>query len=589
MSIASCRRFLAAFACGLLAVGAALDVGAAAPKRVLIIHSYGRDFAPYDTIASVFRAELARVSPAPISFAEANLDAGRKSSKEEEQAFLDYLRTRFTGAAPDVVVTIGPQAARFYVGHRAQLFPEVPLVVAALDERLAREAALLPNDAAIAGKLDFPFMIESILRVLPDTQTIAVVIGASEVEQFWLGQLQADLAQLKDRVAFLWLNDLSLEQLKVRLAHLPAHSAIFYNIFVVDAAGVPQERQDALASFHAVANAPIFGLYESELGKGVVGGPYSSQRRRGEQIAAAADRILRGAPPVGPQIQATGFETPVYDWRELQRWNIDPGRLPPGSEVRFKPPSLWDEHRVAVIATVTALVLQAGLIAGLLWQRLRRRSAEQMARGLGGRLITAHEDERRRLARELHDDVTQRLAGLAIEAARTGPRSTERGAAHSIHEGLVKLSEDVHALSYRLHPSVIEDLGLMAALRAECDRVARNEPLRVDLDSRDVPENLSHDSALCLFRVAQEALRNVGRHAKASSVAVSLARENGGIVLSVRDDGTGFENPRNGDRPSLGLASMRERVRMLGGRLDIQSTRGQGTTVVAWVPLGAGT
>src|SRR5215471_20727603 len=118
----SWARLLVAFAWALLAAGVALDVEAAGPKHVLIIHSYGRDFAPYDEITAVFRTELARISPAPISFAEANVDAGRKASEGEEQAFLDYMRTRFTGGTPDAVVTIGPQAARFYLGHRSQLF-----------------------------------------------------------------------------------------------------------------------------------------------------------------------------------------------------------------------------------------------------------------------------------------------------------------------------------------------------------------------------------------------------------------------------------------------------------------------------------
>ena len=149
----------------------------------------------------------------------------------------------------------------------------------------------------------------------------------------------------------------------------------------------------------------------------------------------------------------------------------------------------------------------------------------------------------------------------------------------------MKLSEDVHALSYRLHPSVIEDLGLVEALRAECDRVARIEPLRVDLDSRDIPPTLPRETSLCLFRVAQEALRNVARHARASSVAISLVGENGRLVLSVRDNGAGFDDSRTSGRTSLGLASMRERVRLLGGNLDIESTPGRGTAVVARVPL----
>jgi len=221
-------------------------------------------------------------------------------------------------------------------------------------------------------------------------------------------------------------------------------------------------------------------------------------------------------------------------------------------------------------------------------QRAHRRRAEREAEGLAGRLVTAHEDERRRLARELHDDVTQRLAGLAIEAAdlEGHTKTTANGdAAHSIREGLVELGEDVHALSYRLHPSVIEDLGLVEALRIECDRVAHQGALHVNFDCHDVPRKLPVDAALCLFRVAQEALRNVERHARAKNVEVSVKGQDGGVALAVRDNGAGFDPSRTGERASLGLASMRERVRLLGGRLHIQSGPGNGTSLSAWVPL----
>jgi signal transduction histidine kinase len=584
-------RLLAVLAATWLGASACLAADVATPKRVLLIHSFGRDFAPYDTIASVFRTELARGFPDPVVLFETTLDAGRPVTREEERAFLEYLRARFAGPAPDLVVTIGPPAARFYLAHRGQLFPSIPLVMAALDERLAKGAVLRTNDAAVVGKVDLPRLFENIFQLLPATTTVAVVVGSSQLEQFWLAELQREAAPFKDRASFQWLSNLSLEQLKGRVASLPPHSAVLYGLLIVDAAGVPHERQDALAALHASANAPIFGLYENELGKGVVGGPYSSQRRRGEQIAAAADRILRGTVSAEPQIHVTGFEPPVYDWRELQRWNIDSARLPAGSEIRFKPPSVWEEHRGAIVATFTVMVLQAALIAALLWQRIRRRRAEREARSLGGRLITANEDERRRLARELHDDVTQRLAALAIQAAKlesTPDGAQSRESVHSIRDRLVGLSEDVHALSYRLHPTVIEDLGLVEALKAECDRVARSEPMRVELDAGAVPAKLPVDAAVGLFRVAQEALRNVARHAKASDVRVALHGGNGRLVLAVRDNGAGFADARKEGGASLGIASMRERMRLLDGALDVDSAPGRGTTVTAWVPLPEG-
>jgi PAS domain S-box-containing protein len=203
---------------------------------------------------------------------------------------------------------------------------------------------------------------------------------------------------------------------------------------------------------------------------------------------------------------------------------------------------------------------------------------------LAGRLLTAHEDERRHLARELHDDLTQRLARLAIDAGRMESAADAPEGIRLLREDLVHLSEDVHALSYRLHPSVLDDLGLVEALKAECDRVGRHGDLRVDLEASALPMALPKDASLCLFRVAQEALSNAARHGHASTINVSLSPRGQGFQISVSDNGNGFDTERPSDRASLGLASMRERVRLLDGKLEIESIPGHGTRVVAWVP-----
>jgi signal transduction histidine kinase len=258
--------------------------------------------------------------------------------------------------------------------------------------------------------------------------------------------------------------------------------------------------------------------------------------------------------------------------------------------VRFRPRSLWDDHRQEFFVIVAALLLELALIGGLLFERGRARRAERAALGLGGQLITAHEDERRRIARELHDDVTQRLARLSIDAAVIEQAASGRSkddATHALREELMRLSEDVHALSHQLHPAILEDLGLAEALKAEGDRMARREVISCRVDAARVPSGISRDAALCLFRVAQEALHNVVRHAKASSVDVELAPKGRGLQLRIRDNGRGFDPANGREHPSLGLASMRERVRLLHGKFDVDSRPGGGTTVLAWVPLGA--
>jgi signal transduction histidine kinase len=578
----------ATFVLALVAFCTSLDALAAEPQRVLLLHSFGREFAPYDAVVAAFRTELAQGASAPIVVNDESLDAEQAFGSDDQELILELLRRRFGGLRPDVVVTIGPPAAALYLQDRDKLFPAARLVIAALDERLVRKSALRAGDMVVAIHQDLFRLVDNILRVLPETQTIAIVLGATPLERFWTSEARRELAGFAGGITFEWLNDLPLAQMRQRVATLPPHSAVLYGLLVQDAAGVPYERGAALESLVAVSAAPIFSLYESELGHGVVGGPYHSQQRVGALTAAATLRALRGEIPAEPAIQLVDYEPPVYDWRELKRWGIDRARLPPGSEVRFQPPSFWHEHRALILTTTSIFLLQTALLIGLLWQRLRRRRAEGEALALSGRLISAHEDERRWLARELHDDITQRLAGLAIDAAELdggdlSPR--DREGRRSMRGGLVQLSQDVHSLSYRLHPSVIEDLGLVEALRTECDRIARAESLQVDLQADILPAGVSREVALCIYRVAQEALRNIGRHAKATTVRLSLALRNGGLGLTVSDNGSGFEPAAQNHHPSLGHASMRERVRSLDGKLDIRSAPGQGTTVIAWVPV----
>ena len=176
-----------------------------------------------------------------------------------------------------------------------------------------------------------------------------------------------------------------------------------------------------------------------------------------------------------------------------------------------------------------------------------RRRGEDEARDLNGRLITVHEDERARLAHALHDDVTQRLALLAIDAGRKekGLDDPVAGQAmRSIRHDLIQLSEDVHALSYALHPAILEDLGLIEALKAECARFGAVEGIPTSFRAADDVDEPARALSLCRYRVAQEALRNVARHSSATSVEVELRAVDSGLELVVQDNGVGFDRTR---------------------------------------------
>jgi signal transduction histidine kinase len=208
---------------------------------------------------------------------------------------------------------------------------------------------------------------------------------------------------------------------------------------------------------------------------------------------------------------------------------------------------------------------------------------------LAGKLIQAQEQERRRIARELHDDFNQRLAALSvaletIERAATGPAVPIVDQLATIRGQVGRLSDDLHDMAYRLHPSLLDHVGLEVALRDHIGEFAQRTGLPAQFVARDVPGRIKPELATGLFRVAQESLQNVLKHAQATEVIVRLSGSSRGIGLSIRDNGTGFDaSNKRAHMKGLGLHSMHERMRLLGGILRVQSFPGDGTKVCAWV------
>lgn len=216
------------------------------------------------------------------------------------------------------------------------------------------------------------------------------------------------------------------------------------------------------------------------------------------------------------------------------------------------------------------------------------KAAEEQLQALARRLLVAQEEERGRLARELHDDVTQRLGALAIDVGklvRDQPDSPAAERLLALQERTIRLAHDVQGLSRRLHPSILDDLGLVAALKAETQALRERLELAVSFAAEQLPEEFSREAALALYRTAQECFHNIARHAKATEVNVEVSLRDDQVRLRIEDDGVGFnpaETRRNG---GLGLASMEERVRLAGGRLEIESAPGRGVKVTAEVPI----
>jgi signal transduction histidine kinase len=219
-----------------------------------------------------------------------------------------------------------------------------------------------------------------------------------------------------------------------------------------------------------------------------------------------------------------------------------------------------------------------------------RKRAEEATHELSGKLINAQEEERARVAKELHDDLSQNLALLAVELEMFSQRLPENRAEINarlldLFEQVKGLSGDVHRLSHGLHPAKLERLGLSAAIGGFCREVELGGVVEVQFSAVDIPRVLPRELALCLYRVAQEALQNVIKHSGASSATVQLKKAGNEIQMTIGDDGKGFDCAIEPGPESLGMVGMRERVRLVNGEIEWDSTPGKGTTVSVRAPL----
>lgn len=557
---------------------------AADPKGILVLYSYGPRFAPFNALSGEFRQELVRESPDPLVISEISVPGVREDGPGVDLPLVRYLHALFP-EPPDLMVAVGGPAALAAIRQRETLFPDTPLLITATEARRIDPATLGERDVALRHVVDVPEVIQTILDVQPQVRRVLIVLGTSPLERRWRQFVEEDIAGFAGRVDFEFTTDLDFEATLARVAVLPKDFAVIYGLMITDAAGIPFEESQAIAAVSAASAVPVYGVYSSQLGQGIVGGRLVPIEALAHDAAGLAVRLLAGVPPrdLTPPLIDAG--PPSFDSRNLVRFGIAEDQLPPGSQVFFREPPVWDRYRWPILASRRRLRRSE---LALSESEVRLGEAVSEARDFAGRLIRAQEDERSRLGRELHDDITQRLAVMAIDAGRAerGGDPARATALAGLREGLARLSDDVHALSYQLHPSILAELGLVAALEVEAERATRVDGLPVQFLADRRPEAVPPDVALCLYRVTQEALHNVARHAGARAARVTLGVATDRIVLSVEDDGRGFDPESIRRRPSLGIASMRQRVAAAMGTMQIETRPGRGTRIDVVLPLG---
>ena len=587
--------------CSLLLVGAGgLELHAsrqtAVPqKEVLVLYSTRRDA----QIAVVGDRELPKMLeqglPEGLDYYSEFIDRARFSHADYQASFRDFLRVKYEGRRFDVVIAMGELPLAFVESSRNVLFTNTPVVFFA-NSRSPRRP---PNSTGVAAELNLSGTLDMVGQLQPEVQHVFVVTGSAVADSAMETIARTQFRPFERRFEIVFLSGLPTKELEARLASLPDRSVVYYLVVDQDGTGENFHPLEYLDRVVVASRAPVYCWVDSAMDRGVVGGGLKDQVAQTKAIADVALRILHGEAADRIPIAQPELTVGQVDWRQLQRWGISESRVPPGTRVRFKAPSVWDRYKVYVFAGVAIVLAQSALIAGLLFQRGRRRRAEQQLlahqeelrasydrlRDLGARLLGAQETERSRIARELHDDVGQQLASLQIDLdlLRGAVPAQNEGTAGEVLNRAHEIAKSVHDLSHRLHPAKLRLIGLVAALHG-LQRELSQQGLAINLTHDNVPSALAHDLTLCVFRVVQEALQNALKYSRARAVSVQLSGHAQRLAVTIADDGVGFDVGAAWGK-GLGLISMVERIEALGGTLAIRSQPGAGTQLDVVLPL----
>jgi signal transduction histidine kinase len=565
-------------------------------KQVLVLYSTRRD----SEFATIGERELPRILDIglkrELDYYSEFIDTARFPDPSYEIGFGDFLRLKYRGIRFDIVIALQDVAVEFVHRNRDSLFPDTPSVFLAN----SRATPVGPNSSGLILERNFAATLGLVEKLHPDVTNVFVVTGAAPADKEYEAAMRAQARPLESRrLTFHYLSGLSTDELERRLATLPAHSVVYYLLVTEDGAGNKYHPLEYIDRVAAVANAPTYCWVDSAMDHGIVGGNLYSQTEAIDRTADLALRVLRGERADSIDTAAVDLNSSQVDWRQLRRWGIDEARVPAGTVVRFREPTIWDRYKGYILVALALLIVQSALIAGLLIQRVRRRRAEVELRksqvhllasyerihDLGSRLLKAQETERSRIARELHDDINQQVALLTMDLELVG--SVEHDEAKRMAaEALARaqgIAKSVHDLSHRLHPAKLRLIGLVAALQALRLELSQSG-IAIAFTHENVPSTLSADVTLCLFRVVQEAVQNAIKYSKAREVSVHLAGGPLGLTLTVVDDGVGFDVDAVWGQ-GLGLVSMKERLDAVGGAFEIRSDPGVGTRVEATVPL----
>ena len=345
-------------------------------KSVLILLTGQPGLPASSAVAAGIRSKLVSVWSTRVAIETEHVDVARFTGTDYEHHLRALYRFKYAGRPIDVIIVAGNEPLGFLLGARDDLWPGTPIIVCAVDERSLGGVTAPPDMTVITVRYDMEGTLRAALTLLPDTRHVALVGGAS-VEDQSFNDLGRQAVQLfGDRLRLIDLTGLPIDEMLARLSVLPSSTIVLASSIRVDGAGRRFYGVDVVGPLSTTANRPIFTVFGTVMGLGVVGGSMIDFEAVGREAGALTLRMLRGEPMPGGSLRSATSNGPLFDWRQLNRWSLDERRLPPGSRVLFRQPSLWEQYRWHIAVTLIVVAAQASLIVGLLIERQRRRRAQ---------------------------------------------------------------------------------------------------------------------------------------------------------------------------------------------------------------------
>ena len=558
-------------------------------KRIVILYTH-RQMSPINKQwHSGIVDGIKQVYNGPMDIETEYMDVVLQDDKEYVNEWSEVVRLKYSKYPPDVVIPVFFPAYAFAVMNREMFFPGCPMVFCAVPQSFAESQKSKRNITGVGGQFDNRPSMEVIKKVLPGTKKLLILSGKSRLD-IWLSGIAMRQSEIAfPEIEFQALAGLTPAEAALEFVQAGPDTAGLLLSFELDNYGNRMNTTEYLHELNKVSTVPIFGCYDTILGHGILGGALVSPTDFGNATGKIAGRVLNGESADDIPKDYSQTYTIAFDHEVLRKFGISESRLPAGAKVINRKPTIWSQYGRYISTGVAALLVQSAIIVSLLLNRSKRIAAEKEAQSLAGRILSAGEEERRYLARELHDDVSQRLAAVSIETGTLENKMSESSEIKvplgKLKKNLISICDDLHRMSRHMHPSVLDDFGLADALRSECGELSQRWGIPIELHcSKRFPE-IPKSVALCLYRVAQESLWNAIRHSGGSKITIELKSDAEFVYMDISDDGKGFEPSTVQKTRRLGLASMSERIRLVSGTIRTLSAPGQGVTISVVAPI----